>query len=414
MSKRQGYRSALVVVVGVVVAGAFALVFAASSDDRAPERLPGSAAPVVPDLAQLWIDQDGGSCRRRHTPDAHRPRAACGSFGDAYDAARQGDLVLVKAGTYMDAELTGEVKGDPDADEPDVTFRAAEGETVRLHDVEVLVPHITFRDIDLLEAGFKYRSDYEAQRAGDITVINSDGHSMTVSSVWNFTVKNSDIGPNRHPGQRGDETQDGVFVGAYPVDDGHHPTHLTFAGVTFHDALRPFDAAHSDCLQLTAGEDVRIVRSRFYRCADAAIIPKNDQGPIADLLIERNEINEVLNASEEINFFDTGRPCGRVVIRDNSVVGTIRVDAGEPRTDCDLVVTGNLAASMSESRCDQSQARVLDANVWETGVACGEANRVLPGGDSGFVDRSNGRAMDLRLKADSEAAALGVGAHAPR
>jgi hypothetical protein len=362
------------------------------------ERAMRKAAPRA--VAQLWIDKSGGTCRRSPEPRPYRDGAACSSFTAAYDAAEQGDTVMVKGGTYRDAELGGTVKGDPDADEADVGFRAAPGETVDIHDIEVVVPHITFRDIDLLEAAFKYRSDFDAQRAGDITVVGSDGHSMTVTSVWNFTLRDSDIGPNRHPGQPGDETQDGIFVGAYPVDDGHHPKNMLIENVTFHDVVRPLETSHSDCLQLTAGENVRITRSSFERCADADIIPKNDQGPIADLVIENNVLGEVVNASEEINFHDTGRPCGDVTIRNNSVLGTIRIDGGVPGTDCRLVVTGNIAASMSPSRCSNSQAEVLEHNVWESGTPCGDTNIVVADGDVDYVDRAE---LNLNLRPTSEA-----------
>jgi len=392
----------------VATLSAVAAVSFGGGDSRVerPRSVGGGETPVErrqPVVGQLWIDPTGGTCSRSAAPIAHRDAAACPTFEAAYRAARQGDTVLVKGGTYIDAELGGVAKGDPDEDEPDVRFLAAPDEPVRMHDVEVTVPHITFEDIDLLEAAFKYRSDVDGQLAGDITVINSDGHSMTVASVWNFTLLASDLGPQTHPGQPRDDTQDALFVGAYPVDDGHHPKHVRIEDVTFHDVVRPFPEAHSDCLQFTAGEDVVVRRSRFYNCADAAIIPKNDQGPIRDLVIENSVINETVNGSEEINFFDTGRPCGAISFRNNSVIGTIRIDGGEPGTDCDLAVVGNITSSLSETRCATSQAGVLEHNIWETGVPCGATNLVTPDGDAGFVNRANDASMDLRLIDRSEA-----------
>jgi hypothetical protein len=402
MPTRPGPRH-FILLAGLAVLAGVAIAVSDGGERATPPR-------PQPPVAQLWIDESGGTCRRSPEPRTYRDEAACGGFTAAYDAARQGDTVMVKAGLYRDKELGGTVKGNPDADEADVTFRAAPGEQVQVHDIEVVVPHVGFRDIDLLEAGFKYRSDFDAQRAGDITVVGSDGYSMTVTSVWNFSLRDSDIGPNRHPGQPGDDTQDGIYIGAYPVDDGHHPKNLQIDHVTFHDVVRPYQDAHSDCLQLTAGENVRITRSTFSACADADIIPKNDQGPIADLVIENNVLAAVVNASEEINFYDTGRPCGDVTIRNNSVLGTIRIDSGEPGTDCRLVVTGNIAESMSPSRCSNSQAVVLEHNVWESGTPCGDTNLVVADGDVDFVDRAR---LNLDLRPTSEATGRGDPAQQP-
>jgi hypothetical protein len=400
-------RLAALVASVALVAGLAALLLGGgeSTPERGARSKPRSAMKPRSAIAHLWIDKDGGSCERSRQPAPYRDRKACGTFSAAYESARQGDMVFVRSGTYKDAELTGTVKGDPDADEPDVTFMAAAGGKVTVHDIEVLVPHITFRDVNLLEASFKYRSDFDAQRAGDVTVMGSNGHSMTVTSVWNFTLRDSDLGPQIHPDQPDDETQDAMFIGAYPVDDGHHPKNITIENVTFHDVVRPFPAAHSDCLQLTAGENVTVRRSTFYNCADADIIPKNDQGPIRDLVIENSVLNEVVNDSEELNFFDTERPCGDVTFRYNSVIGTIRIDGGDPdvETDCNLVVVGNVMASLSPTRCSTSQAAVLEHNLWESGVECGPTNLLVPDGDVGYRDRSNDSEMDLRLTAGSEA-----------
>jgi hypothetical protein len=390
-----------VVALVVMMTGGAALYAFGRDDATTPDR--ASKRPVAKPVANLWIDGAGRRCRRSPTPVGYRRTRACRTFSAAYEAARQGDTVLVRKGTYREPELTGSVKGDPNADEADVTFAAAPGATVRVHDIEILVPHITFRRIDLLEAGVKYRSDYDAHQAGDITIVHSDGHSMTINSAWNVTLRDSDLGPQRHPGQTGDDTADALYVGGYPPDDGHHVKNLTIDRVRFHDVVRPTRSAHSDCLQITAGENVRVMRSTFFNCADADIIPKNDQGPIRNLLVENSALNEVVNDSEEINFFDTGRPCGDVTFRNNSVIGTIRIDGGEDDTDCNLQVVGNITASMAPHRCSASQADVLTHNVWEEGVRCGRSNVVVRDGDVGYRNRSNGPRMDLRLRQDSEA-----------
>jgi len=391
-------RAAFWIVLAVIIAAgaAVAVVIATGDDGEDPGRR--SAPPA----ANLWIDSGGGNCRRRPTPAEYGDATACKTFSAAYDAARQGDVVMVKGGTYLDPELTGLVKGSPDADEPDVTFRAAPGERVAVRDIEVLVPHVSFAGIDLLEAAFKYSSETESKRAGDITVAGSDGHSMSVTSVWGFTLRDSDLGPNQHPDQPGDETQDALFIGAYPVGDGHHPKDVEIDDVVFHDVRRPIPEAHSDCLQLTAGERVTVRRSRFYACADADIIPKNDQGPISSLLIENNMFGAVTNeVSPAVNVSDTdGQSCGQVVIRFNSFErqGIRSTDIEE----CDISVYGNILHALN---CAGFSIDAFTYNVIETGTPDCEdgTNYRVPDGDVGYVDRDDDSTFDLSLRPGSEA-----------
>ena len=58
----------------------------------------GGSGPVT--SAQLWVDTDGGSCSRQASPAAYNSATACGTFDAAYAAARAGDVVGIKAGTY--------------------------------------------------------------------------------------------------------------------------------------------------------------------------------------------------------------------------------------------------------------------------------------------------------------------------
>ena len=49
--------------------------------------------------ANLWVDRDGGSCRRS-APHWYVDGRACGGLHAAYGAAADGDTILVRAGTY--------------------------------------------------------------------------------------------------------------------------------------------------------------------------------------------------------------------------------------------------------------------------------------------------------------------------
>ncbi len=76
---------------------------------------PSSAPP--PGSAHLWVDTNGGSCRRSAAPRAYVDGQACSSLQSAYKAARTGDTVGIRTGVYPGQTLSAGTKG--------VTFRAA-------------------------------------------------------------------------------------------------------------------------------------------------------------------------------------------------------------------------------------------------------------------------------------------------
>lgn len=88
------------------------------------------AAPP-PGTANLWVDGGTGLCSRSATPVAYDASTACGTFNAAYQAASQGDLVLVRDGTYGAQSFS--TKATSGWTQP-VTFEAANplGATIQL------------------------------------------------------------------------------------------------------------------------------------------------------------------------------------------------------------------------------------------------------------------------------------------
>jgi hypothetical protein len=64
----------------------------------------GEGAPAT---ANLWVDGNGGACTRESAA-AYRDEAACGSVDAAWDAARPGDTIRVRAGRYGAQSITGD------------------------------------------------------------------------------------------------------------------------------------------------------------------------------------------------------------------------------------------------------------------------------------------------------------------
>ncbi|MGH8985301.1 MAG: fibronectin type III domain-containing protein, partial [Acidimicrobiia bacterium] len=317
--------------------------------------------------------------------------APCKSFDRAYQEAQLGDVVELAGGTYPDQVLdaaNAKARGTALADL--VVFRPAAGAAVKVGNLDIRVPHIEFRDMEI--AKFKaryYVLDPDLYASGDLTFRNIKTHHFSLNSMQHVRVVNVDVGPNRNP-ENGDWPQDGIFVGTYP-QDARDVTDILFDNVYVHDVTEPTSDAHSDCVQFTAGIDVIIRNSRFEDCEHADLMIKADQGPIDGFLIENNFFDRTLSAHFSINLYETSRGCRDVLIRNNTALQNIRSDACSGGT-----MTGNIQPSMAPHACSAANVE-LSWNVYESGVECGPNDLVAP---VAFVNRAN---FDLRLASGSAA-----------
>jgi chitodextrinase len=317
--------------------------------------------------------------------------APCKSFDRAYRAAQLGDVVELAGGTYPNQVMEAKNAKSPGTALADlVVFRPAAGAAVKTGNLDIRVPHVEFRDMEI--AKFKaryYVLDPDLYASGDLTFRNIKTHHFSLNSVQHVRVVNVDVGPNRNP-ENGDWPQDGIFVGTYP-QDARDVTDILFDNVYVHDVTEPTSDAHSDCVQFTAGIDVIIRNSRFEDCEHADLMIKADQGPIDGFLIENNFFDRTLSAHFSINLYETSRGCRDVLIRNNTALQNIRSDACSGGT-----MTGNIQPSMAPHACSAANVE-LSWNVYESGVECGPNDLVAP---VAFVNRAN---FDLRLASGSAA-----------
>jgi chitodextrinase len=317
--------------------------------------------------------------------------APCKSFDRAYQKAQLGDVVQLAGGTYPNQLLHAANAKAPETALADlVMFRPAPGAAVKVGNLDIRVPHIEFRDMEI--AKFKaryYVLDPDLYASGDLTFRNVKTHHFSLNSVQHVRVVNVDVGPNRNP-ENGDWPQDGIFVGTYP-QDARDVTDILFDDVYVHDVTEPTSDAHSDCVQFTAGIDVIIRNSRFEDCEHADLMIKADQGPIDGFLIENNFFDRTLSAHFAINLYETSRGCRDVLIRNNTALQNIRSDACSGGT-----MTGNIQPSMASHACSAANVE-LSWNVYESGVECGPGDLVTP---VAFVNRAT---FDLRLASGSAA-----------
>ena len=62
-------------------------------------------------VANLWVDTNGGTCRRVSEQAPYVDGRACPSLGAAYAAARGGDTIYVRAGVYGDQAIAARSLG---------------------------------------------------------------------------------------------------------------------------------------------------------------------------------------------------------------------------------------------------------------------------------------------------------------
>jgi hypothetical protein len=127
---------ALVAAVAAVAAGATLIARQDGADERQASR------PELPEGANLWVATSaGGSARRCATPCAFDPAAAYGSIDAAWDAASDGDVIVVTPGAYEAQTITGD-KAAP-------TVVRGSGDATVLADLVTKADHLHFQDLTI-------------------------------------------------------------------------------------------------------------------------------------------------------------------------------------------------------------------------------------------------------------------------
>ncbi|MGH8982306.1 MAG: choice-of-anchor Q domain-containing protein [Acidimicrobiia bacterium] len=338
-------------------------------------------------LRKLYISPHGSNSSRCTKA---RP---CRSFYRAYRVARLGQVVIVRGGTYGTQVLDGDgAKARRLARARDVVFRSAPGAKVKVKELEIRVPHVQFHRMRIV----KWKADYDVRdprsyAAGDLTFRRIRTHHFSLTSVRHVRVIGGSVGPNRGaPSSSGRWPQDGVNINAWP-QDRRPPKDILIKGVRIHDIREPNTSAHSDCIQVTAGINVRFVRNRIWNCEHAGLMIKGDQGPIRGFRIENNYLGRTLSAYYSINLYQTSRGCKDVLMRNNTALQNIRLDSCSGGR-----MTGTIQPSMKRHTCSAAKVK-LSWNVFESGIRCGRTNRV---GRARFVNRAR---LDLALRLGSAA-----------
>jgi hypothetical protein len=276
--------AAAALAVGAVGVGVSAL---AGGETAAPP------PPPPPAKANLWIDQDGGSCTRSPTPVVYEDAAAClppnrGKAQPAnmlgWDNAQTGDLVLVQPGDYDTLTLGPESKT--------VTYRAASGQP-SFNGAVLSCDNCT---VD----GFRFWGQSSGPAsAGEYAVCNEAGFGdyldATVALCGVADLRNFEVDGANEGGGPGDcaNAVDLSDRGAATQSNGAQLVHgsihgyrdakgfdggLAYGlidGVRFYDITRPATCnsdPHNECLWVSTLTGSTIRNSSFIRCPTQGIL----------------------------------------------------------------------------------------------------------------------------------------------
>src|SRR4051795_12012501 len=258
----------LVGAVAICGVAAFSLVRSGGDDPVRPRPTPPAAPTPTPADARfgnLFVDASPAAktCRRSGARIAYAPATACGTIDDAYRAARQGDVILVKGGTYP-AQTVGddpakhERECDVGAEQDCVAIRAAPGEKVTLADLTTRCWNCSF-------AGFDFKRTGEADDGGPSAkggrhVVFSDMRATSFYVAQEAgTPKPRDI--HISGGEYGPLTTcpgGGIKIGSEvsdsPTQISEMPADITVEGTYIHDyTITPGCAEdHMDCVHARA------------------------------------------------------------------------------------------------------------------------------------------------------------------
>jgi hypothetical protein len=350
-----------------------------------PASPPTAAAPGVPARAAarpaVFLAPSGSNA-------AGCTRAApCRSLGRAYRTAKPGQVVELAPGSYGEETIAPSKRhrrGRP------VVFQPAGGG-------EVSVGHLTIaagvRGIRFIGLHFRDGWDVGPADGGtparDISFLRTTGSVFSIENGRRISVRGGSYGPSQdQPAQ----------IKIYNPDNHYSPTDILIRGVRFHDFTRSSGDVHTECLQVYAGERVRIENNRFSNCSGTGSLALTTVGSsrVRQVLVQNNWFDERGDAYYAVQ---ADRSVDQLTLRYNSSVKSMAF------TDCGSAGCGRPASVIANvmpwnpSLCARGVSYAY--NVLDGGRCGGTDKRVRK---LGFVDPG---AFDLRLSPSSPARCAG-------
>jgi hypothetical protein len=284
----------------------------------------------TPGLANIWIDQNGGSCTRSGTRRdyAASDSSSCSSCQNAFNAASAGDVVILKNGTYSgDCDISGSPKASV------VSFFAETRELAIVRDLIVQVDKIHVSGVISSGTGNSRRFLETHATLDNWTDVVIDGYrgSHAFLEMSNTTVMNSEFGAAQGCEiikATGDQQYEDTVRLWSP--DGFNSVHGTFRNNIVHDYDAPPECtgttscpacagAHTDCIQIfnTANGPLLIDGNKFYNCPTSGIMISSVD-PVSNLTIQNNMMGNLLyNGSVNLISLNASNNTCSITVRNN-------------------------------------------------------------------------------------------------
>jgi hypothetical protein len=263
----------------VTIATAAIALRAGGSGDAPALREASPPPPSAEDVVNVWVDPDGGTCRRGPAPARYDSAAACGSLQQAHEAALPGDVVVLTCpGTLCDYGSEPQALED---DKGSVTFRPASGK-------EIVTGDVRFQPAGsiTLEGEGRWTLDddfYAYPGAADITVRGVKAAKFYIRCAFRVTVEESVFTDRVATGVPTISSSFGQPVpdeAARVCGPGAPARDITLRSNDFHEIWKPVGCSntecHTECLHVQGVDGLRIEGNRFHDClANTASISFN-------------------------------------------------------------------------------------------------------------------------------------------
>jgi endonuclease YncB( thermonuclease family) len=327
------------------------------------------ARPHSADAADFYVAPSGAGS----TCSADQP---CGSLDAAYRAAKPGDVVEVRGGTYAKQAIPA--LGRP---APAVEFRSAPGASVIFSGLDVRADWIRLRGMTS-SAYLDVDSRNPADPVEHVEFIAMRTKTHFINGAHDFTWTGGSIGPSHN--------EKASMIGSQPVS-----MRLTYDHVLWHDATRDDAGVHMECLYADGVQGLTIRNSRFTNCAvfDVFITKLGDSMP-SNVVFENN----VFEHSTDVGADSTAYAAFAIhgIVKLNSIV--LRNNTWEQgwQQEDGAILSGRVVGNIGEADWTGGCRPELkySHNVF-TEKKCGPTDRVVKDAFSQF---QNPGAGDWRLK----------------
>lgn len=375
-------------------------------------------------LANIWIDSNGGTCTDNPNLVAYNDDAACGTFDAANDTADNGDIIYVKTGTAYAGETLSGTNG-----RTAMATIAAEPNTSRIQFSSDLTlgsiggdgpDWLTIRGVQCGSDTTSFTNNVNLNifdQSNDLVIDDWDCPSFDLFDSSRVTIKNSDWGPcSSLAGVRACLSRIAQANMTILASD------VTIEDSVFHDIwcgagdASACDLAHTDGLAVFGSNNLTLRRVKFYR-NDITNIRFQDNTTTGrsntNVLIENSWFQKPCAATTgtncsgglNANAIDIDNPSANFVLRfnsfaDQSYFQCIGVGASCGTAAQPMISRGNIY-SIQAGFCGQTNVQHFynATNDWGgyTGGACvgstGDVNGVFPT----YVNSANSAAVDFHL-----------------